>query len=72
MEADAIARLAAQVRERRRSLGLTQTDLADLAGCSSRFVRSLEAGKGTVRVDKLLDVLVVLGLELIARLRSTP
>jgi y4mF family transcriptional regulator len=72
MEADAIARLAAQVRERRRSLGLTQTDLADLAGCSSRFVRSLEAGKGTVRVDKLLDVLDVLGLELIARLRSTP
>ncbi len=72
MEADAIARLAAQVRERRRSLGLTQTDLADLAGCSSRFVRSLEAGKGTVRVDKVLDVLDVLGLELIARLRSTP
>lgn len=72
MEADAIARLAAQVRERRTSLGLTQTDLADLAGCSSRFVRSLEAGKGTVRVDKLLDVLDVLGLELIARLRSTP
>lgn len=72
MEADAIARIAAQVRERRTSLGLTQTDLADLAGCSSRFVRSLEAGKGTVRVDKLLDVLDVLGLELVARLRSTP
>ncbi len=67
--ADAIAN---QVRSRRKSLRLTQADLADLAGCSERFVRSLEAGKATVRIDKLLDVLGPLGLELTAQLRSTP
>jgi len=55
---------AQQVRDRRRSLRLTQDDLADLARCSPRFVRALEAGKTTVRLDKLLDVLDALGLEL--------
>jgi HTH-type transcriptional regulator / antitoxin HipB len=52
------------IRERRRSLGLTQDELADLAGCSPRFIRALEAGKKSVQLDKLLQVLEVLGLEL--------
>ena len=60
-----------QVRARRKELGLTQDDLADLAACSPRFVRALEAGKTTVRMDKLLDVLEALGLELAATMRET-
>lgn len=61
--------LARQVRERRKSLLLTQEDVAELAGCSVRFVRSLEAGKATVRLDKLVAVLETLGLELSAERR---
>ena len=61
-----------QVRDRRKSLRLTQDDLAELAGCSPRFVRALEAGKATVRLDKLLDVLDAAGLELTAARRKTP
>lgn len=57
-----ITELAARVRDRRRSLGLAQGELADLAGCSERFVYSLEQGKGSVRLAKVLDVLRVLGL----------
>lgn len=57
-------RIVERIRTRRRELGLTQAELADLAECSARFVRSLEAGKATVRVDKLLAVANVLGLEL--------
>jgi HTH-type transcriptional regulator/antitoxin HipB len=60
---------ATQERARRKASGLTQDDLADLAGCSARFVRSLEGGMATVRLDKLIDVLDVLGLELSAQLR---
>ena len=52
------------VRSRRTRLGLKQKELAELAGCSTRFVHTVEAGKATVRLDKLLDVLDVLGLEL--------
>ena len=57
------------IRTRRKSLGLTQDDLADLAECSPRFIRSLEAGKPSVRFDKLLDVLDALGLELSTAIR---
>jgi y4mF family transcriptional regulator len=45
-------------------LGLRQADLAELAGCSQRFVHTVEQGKATLRLDKLLDVLEVLGLGL--------
>ena len=66
---DSAARLAEQVRTRRASLALVQEDLADLSGTSVRFIRSLEQGKATVRLDKVQAVLEVLGLELTARLR---
>ena len=56
--------LAQAVRERREQLSLGQAELAELAACSTRFVHTLEAGKPTVRIDKLLDVLHVLGLRL--------
>lgn len=56
--------LGEAVRERRVELGLRQADLADLAGCSQRFVHTVEQGKPTLRLDKLLDVLEVLGLGL--------
>lgn len=51
------------VRARRVGLGLQQVELADLAGCSDRFVSALEGGKTTVQLDKVLDVLGVLGLD---------
>lgn len=41
------------MRARRRSLGLGQMELAELADVSERFVRSLEQNKATVRLDKL-------------------
>lgn len=57
---------------RRRELGLRQADVAVLAGVSERFVRELESGKPTVRLDKLQPVLDVLGLELRLVPRETP
>ena len=63
--------LAADVRERRIALRLGQQELADLAGTSVRFVRSLEHGKSTARLDKVLAVLEALGLELRAEVRGT-
>ena len=57
-------RLAAEVRTRRTALGLTQRDLADMAGVSERFVRFVEQGKPSVQLDSLIAVLETLGLEL--------
>ncbi|PID53661.1 MAG: transcriptional regulator [Micrococcales bacterium] len=55
---------------RRHALRLRQTDLAALAGVSERFVRQLEAGKPSVRLDVLTKVLDTLGMELVLRLRT--
>ncbi len=62
--AERVAHLAEAVRRRRIELGLRQADLAELGGCSQRFVHTVEQGKPTLRLDKLLDVLEVLGLGL--------
>lgn len=59
-----ISALAQAVRVRREELGLRQAELADLAGCSQRFVHTVEHGKASLRLDKVLDVLKVLGLGL--------
>ena len=60
-----VAALARAIRARRKVLRLTQVDLSRLAGCGPDFVYDLEAGKTTLRLDKLLDVMGVLGLELV-------
>jgi HTH-type transcriptional regulator/antitoxin HipB len=68
---DTTAGLWEQVRARRASLALGQEELAELSGTSVRFIRSLEQGKATVRLDKVQAVLDVLGLELTVRLRAS-
>lgn len=56
--------IADEVRAARARAGLDQRIVADLAGVSVRFLRSVEHGKASVRLDKLLPVLEVLGLRL--------
>ena len=49
------------VRTRRKSLGLTQVDLAERAGVGLRFIRELEQGKQSLRLDKVNQVLALFG-----------
>lgn len=63
--------LGPELRCRRRDLGLTQAQVADLAGVSERFVRDLERGKPAVQLDSLRKVLDALGVELRLAVRST-
>ena len=64
------AELGQLVRKTRKEQGLTQLDVAGLAGLSNRFVIDLERGKETLQIHKVLDVLALLGLELTARRKS--
>lgn len=59
------------IAHRRKSFDLRQEDVADLAAVSIRFVQAVEAGKPSVRLDKLRAVLRVLGLHLTAVPDST-
>ena len=49
--------LAQFVKQRRKQSGLTQEELAYKAGVGLRFVRDLEQGKQTVRLDKVNQIL---------------
>lgn len=63
-------RLGQLVRAVRKEQGLTQLDVAGLAGLSNRFVIDLERGKETLQMQKALDVLSLLGLEVSVRKKS--
>ncbi len=52
------------VREKRRALNLTQTQLADRAGVGLNFVYQLEKNKATVQLDCTRQVLRALGFDL--------
>jgi HTH-type transcriptional regulator/antitoxin HipB len=54
-----------EIRRRRVELGLHQDELAALAGVSTRFVHTLEQGKPSLQLDKILAVLGQLGLDLV-------
>lgn len=52
------------VRARRKSNGLSQQALAELAGVSQPFLSDLEQGKATLRMDAVNRVLAVFGKRL--------
>jgi len=49
------------VKSRREQLDLTQQELAERAGVGLRFVRDLEQGKESLRLDKVNQVLAMFG-----------
>lgn len=52
------------IKEKRKQLKLTQPELAERAGVGLRFLRELEQGKESVRLDKVNQVLALFGAEL--------
>jgi len=61
--------LAKEIMEMRKAAGLTQVELAERSGVGLRFVRELEQGKPTVRLDKVNQVLALFGCELAVRMK---
>lgn len=62
--------VGAAVRDRRKRLGLRQIDLAGLGGTGNRLIVDLENGKPTIQLQKALDILSLLGLEVVLRAKS--
>lgn len=58
-----MSNFSAFLKERRKAVGLTQEELAFKAGVGLRFVRDLEQGKKTLRLDKVNQVLSLFGKE---------
>ena len=55
--------IAEYVKYMRKETGLTQVDLSEKAGVGLRFVRELEQGKKSLRLDKVNQVLNLFGSE---------
>jgi y4mF family transcriptional regulator len=51
------------VKEKRNAARLTQPELAEKAGVGLRFIRDLEQGKETMRLDKVNQVLQLFGYQ---------
>jgi y4mF family transcriptional regulator len=56
--------IATFIKVKRKQLRLTQPELAEKAGVGLRFVRELEQGKQSVRLDKVNQLLDLFGSEL--------
>lgn len=56
--------LGALVRARRKTLGLTQAELAARCGTGERFIVELEAGKPTIQLGKALLAAREVGIRL--------
>lgn len=48
----------------RKKSGLTQKQLATLAGVGKNVIYELESGKQTIRLDTLLKILTILNIEI--------
>ncbi|MDE6396785.1 MAG: helix-turn-helix transcriptional regulator [Muribaculaceae bacterium] len=57
--------LSKYVKEKRKEFGLTQVDLSQKSGVGLRFLRELEQGKETLRLDKVNQVLALFGSKMV-------
>lgn len=62
--------LGSIIRQKRKTDGLTLEEAAAVCGVSYAFFSALENGKETVRLNKVLQVLAGLGIELEAYTRT--
>lgn len=56
-------KIAEFIKTNRKEAGLTQEEFAIRSGLGLRFVRELEQGKETVRMDKVNEALAMFGME---------
>ena len=66
------AQIGKLIRDTRKSIGVTQKDLALTSGTGIRFIIDLENGKETCEIGKALTILHTLGIKLVLTPPATP
>lgn len=65
-----IPELGNSIRARRKTLGITQEDLADLAGVNINTVIRIEKGKINPSIEVVSAIVDVLGMELVLQIKK--
>lgn len=63
--------LANIISERRKTLKISQQDLAEMSGVGLATIKSIECGKANPTIGIIEKILVVLGMEIDIRVRQT-
>ena len=63
--ANTIKTIGAAIRTRRKRIGMTQQDVADIAGLQRQTISRVEAGNNAVAVATVARVAAVVGLDLL-------
>lgn len=60
-----MSQLSKTIKQKRKTLKLTQADLSLKSGLGLRLIREIEQGKGSMRMDKVNQLLALFGMELL-------
>jgi len=63
--------LAEIIKERRKTLDISQQDLAEMAGIGLATLKDIERGKGNPSMATVSRIMEVLGLEIVFKVRQT-
>ena len=58
------------IRNRRKELGISQVDLAEMSGVSLATIKNIERGMGNPSYKTVAHIIEVLGLEMLFEVRS--
>ena len=67
--ANILTNIGATIRARRKRLGMTQQDVAEIAGLQRQTISRVEAGNNVVAVATVARVAIVVGLDLLVKPR---
>jgi len=63
--------IAMAIKDRRKKLGITQLDLAQMAGVSLATVKDMDRGKGNPSLGTITSLCEILGLEIECKVKQT-
>ena len=62
--------LSTTISARRKTLGISQNDLAEMSSVSLATIKNIERGKGNPSFETVEKILSVLGMEIVFKVRS--
>jgi len=62
--------IATSIKRRRKQLEITQQDLADMSGVSTRKISDIETSKGATTIDTINKICDILGLEVLLKIKG--